>query len=219
DISRIEATELTASFSSSSRTILETWKTNRRKLAHSQVGTLDYISPEILNKSGYDNMCDWWSLGVILYEMKVGYAPFCSDSNEMTYRKIMNFESTLLYPIESDVNEVEQDLVSKLCTWAENRLGKKGASEIKSHPLFESIDFETIHIRPSPIEVEVRGLMDTSNFDNFDEYPLPYEYGLNAGKKALNSKKGVNENKKSRDWVYFIDYTFTRADELENMSL
>lgn len=52
-----------------------------RQLAYSAVGTPDYIAPEMLRQSGYTETVDWWSIGVILYEMLVGYAPFSSDSN------------------------------------------------------------------------------------------------------------------------------------------
>ncbi len=50
-----------------------------RKLAFSTVGTPDYIAPEVFGKSGYTETVDWWSLGVILFEMLVGYPPFFSE--------------------------------------------------------------------------------------------------------------------------------------------
>uniref|UniRef100_G3RVU5 non-specific serine/threonine protein kinase n=1 Tax=Gorilla gorilla gorilla TaxID=9595 RepID=G3RVU5_GORGO len=50
----------------------ETWKRNRRQLAFSTVGTPDYIAPEVFMQTGYNKLCDWWSLGVIMYEMLIG---------------------------------------------------------------------------------------------------------------------------------------------------
>lgn len=56
--------------------------------AYSTVGTLDYMAPEVLLKKGYGMECDWWSLGAIMYEMLIGYPPFCSDDPRMTCRKV-----------------------------------------------------------------------------------------------------------------------------------
>uniref|UniRef100_A0A8P0T186 Protein kinase domain-containing protein n=2 Tax=Canis lupus familiaris TaxID=9615 RepID=A0A8P0T186_CANLF len=59
-------------------------------LEKEQVGTPDYIAPEVFMKTGYNKLCDWWSLGVIMYEMLIGYPPFCSENPQETYKKVMN---------------------------------------------------------------------------------------------------------------------------------
>lgn len=57
----------------------ESWKRNRRALAYSTVGTPDYIAPEVFLQTGYGPACDWWSVGVIMYEMLIGKLPFTPD--------------------------------------------------------------------------------------------------------------------------------------------
>ena len=54
-----------------------------RALAYSTVGTPDYIAPEVFQQTGYDQTCDWWSLGVICFEMLIGYPPFCSETPQV----------------------------------------------------------------------------------------------------------------------------------------
>ncbi|PHU13979.1 Serine/threonine-protein kinase tricorner [Capsicum chinense] len=69
---------------------IQQWKWNRRALAYSNVGTLDYMAPEVLLKKGYGNNYDWWSLGAILFEMLVGYPPFCSEHPRMIGHNVFN---------------------------------------------------------------------------------------------------------------------------------
>jgi len=55
-----------------------------RKKVYSTVGTPDYIAPEVFGEKGYTETVDWWSLGVILFEMLVGYPPFFADEPSVT---------------------------------------------------------------------------------------------------------------------------------------
>merc|ERR1719510_1215655 len=74
----------------------ESWKKNRRALAYSTVGTPDYIAPEVFLQTGYDKTCDWWSLGVIMFEMLIGYPPFCSETSP---RPLMNLAPRMGKPL------------------------------------------------------------------------------------------------------------------------
>ena len=71
---------------------METWSRNRKAVIWSTVGTPDYMAPEILLETGYHADCDWWSLGVVMYEMLVGYPPFYGDDPLVTCRKILCYK-------------------------------------------------------------------------------------------------------------------------------
>jgi len=70
---------------------------HQRCLAHSLVGTPNYIAPEVLLRQGYTQLCDWWSVGVILYEMLVGQPPFLANTPEQTQLKVLIKHLLLLH--------------------------------------------------------------------------------------------------------------------------
>ena len=109
------------------------------------VGTPDFIAPEVFMQVGYGKECDWWSVGCIMFEMLIGYPPFCSETPEETYRKIMNFEETLIFPSDCNISEEARDLIERLVCGQADRLGTRGGiDEIRSHPFFDGVDWENI---------------------------------------------------------------------------
>ncbi|CAN6901075.1 unnamed protein product [Brassica oleracea] len=149
---------------------LEHWHRNRKRtLAYSTVGTPDYIAPEVLLKKGYGMECDWWSLGAIMYEMLVGYPPFYSDDAMSTCRKIVNWKSHLKFPEEAVLSREAKDLINSLLCSVRSRLGSKGADEIKAHPWFETVDWDSIFDMDAAFVPEVNDDLDTQNFEKFDE--------------------------------------------------
>jgi serine/threonine kinase 38 len=90
---------------------------------------------------------DYWSVGVILYEMLVGYPPFFSDDPSITCQKILNWRKTFVIPPEANLNPSAIDLIKRLVTDASERLGINGVNEIKVHPFFSGIDWNKIRIK------------------------------------------------------------------------
>ncbi|XP_072543249.1 rho-associated protein kinase 1 [Salminus brasiliensis] len=150
------------------------------------VGTPDYISPEVLKSQGgdgyYGRECDWWSVGVFLYEMLVGDTPFYADSLVGTYSKIMNHKNALTFPEDSDISKDAKSLICAFLTDREVRLGRNGVDEIKRHPFFKNDQWtwENIRDTAAPVVPELSSDIDTSNFDDIEEdrgeeetFPIP----------------------------------------------
>ncbi|GAA6070031.1 rho-associated protein kinase 1 [Tachysurus ichikawai] len=150
------------------------------------VGTPDYISPEVLKSQGgdgyYGRECDWWSVGVFLYEMLVGDTPFYADSLVGTYSKIMNHKNALTFPDDSNISKDAKSLICAFLTDREVRLGRNGVDEIKRHPFFKNDQWtwENIRETAAPVVPELSSDIDTSNFDDIEEdrgeeetFPIP----------------------------------------------
>ena len=150
----------------------------KRLTAFSTVGTPDYIAPEVFGLKGYGMEVDWWSIGVMFFEMVVGYPPFFSESPGDTCKKILKWKEYFSIPDDAGLSNEAKSLILQLVAPAECRLGLKGVDEIKKHPFFKNVDWENIRNTKAPFIPELSNDYDTKYFDNFPEeepfYP-PYK--------------------------------------------
>lgn len=154
--------------------------------ASNAVGTPDYISPEVLQSQNgegvYGRECDWWAVGIFLYEMLIGDPPFYADSLVGTYGKIMDHRNSLQFPDDVEISKEAKSLIRGLLTDRTKRLGKNSVDEIKQHPFFinDQWSFENLRDSIPPVVPELSSDDDTRNFDDIEKsealdesFPVP----------------------------------------------
>ncbi|XP_017482092.1 PREDICTED: protein kinase DC2 isoform X2 [Rhagoletis zephyria] len=133
-------------------------------------GTPEYLAPEIIQSKGHNKAVDWWALGVLIYEMLVGYPPFYDENPFGIYEKILS--GKIEWPRHMD--PIAKDLVKKLLTNDRTkRLGnmKNGADDVKRHRWFKHLNWNDVYNKKlkAPIVPDVTSDGDTSNFDDYPE--------------------------------------------------
>jgi len=130
--------------------IIEKAEDNDR--ANSFVGTAEYVSPELLNDKSTCKSSDFWALGCIIYQLLAGRPPFKGNNEYQTFQKIIKME----YELPDEIPDVAKDLIKKLLVEDPNhRIGSDtpeggGYEALKSHPFFEGIVWENIHLQTPP---------------------------------------------------------------------
>ncbi|XP_013999399.1 rho-associated protein kinase 2 isoform X2 [Salmo salar] len=171
------------------------------------VGTPDYISPEVLKSQGgdgnYGRECDWWSVGVFIFEMLVGETPFYAESLVGTYGKIMDHKNNLNFPDDVQMSNDAKDLICAFLSDREVRLGRNGVEEIKRHPFFtnDQWTFNTIRETVAPVVPELSSDIDTSNFDEIEDEKGDVE--------AFPTPKAFVGNQ-----LPFVGFTYFKEDQL-----
>ncbi|GER29089.1 protein kinase-like protein, partial [Striga asiatica] len=118
--------------------------------SNSFVGTHEYLAPEIIKGEGHGSSVDWWTFGVLLYELLYGRTPFKGSCNEETLANVVL--KGLRFPESPMVSLQARDLIRGLLVKEpENRLGAEtGAAEIKKHPFFEGLNWALIRCEAPP---------------------------------------------------------------------
>jgi len=130
-------------------------------------GTTEYLAPEVLlDEQGYTKMVDFWSLGVLVFEMCCGWSPFYAEDTQQMYKNIAF--GKVRFPRDALSQEGRNFVKGLLNRNPAHRLGAKGdAEELMQHPFFHDIDWQALSKKATqpPFKPKLKGELDTSNFD------------------------------------------------------
>uniref|UniRef100_A0A8C4MMX3 non-specific serine/threonine protein kinase n=1 Tax=Equus asinus asinus TaxID=83772 RepID=A0A8C4MMX3_EQUAS len=130
-------------------------------------GTIEYMAPEIIrpHPGSARQAVDWWSLGILLFELLTGASPFTLEGERNTQAEVAGGGA----PFPPRIGPVAQDLLQRLlCKDPKKRLGAgpQGAQEVKNHPFFQGLDWAALAARkiPAPFRPQIRSELDVGNF-------------------------------------------------------
>ncbi|XP_056122652.1 citron rho-interacting kinase isoform X5 [Rhinichthys klamathensis goyatoka] len=161
------------------------------------VGSRDFMAPEMLSGLGSGPESDWWSLGVIAYEMIYMKSPFADGTSTKTINNIINFQRFLQFPEEPKASAQFLDLLQSLLCGSRERLGYEG---LRSHPFFASVDWTNLRHALPPFVPSLRSDDDTSNFEEPDRPVVPAASALDRPRSGFHGQD-----------LPFVGWCFSRA--------
>jgi serine/threonine protein kinase len=159
-----------------------------------------YLAPEVVLCSGHGFGCDWWALGVLLYEMLHGATPFADAVPLSMYGRIVRRELCWPRPLATQTGSASRELLERLLTVdVAQRLGmaRKGIADVKEHAFFGQLDWEALlHKRvPAPWSPKLVGTSDTSRFPPMHE-----------GSAAIEESEPLSEHEARRVDALFDEF-------------
>lgn len=144
-----------------------------RQFSDKQVfGTPEYIAPEVILRQGYGKPVDWWSMGIILYEFLIGCVPFFGETPEELFAHTVNDD--IEWPDDDDwpIQPEAKDIITALLQQnARDRLGTGSSHEVKEHPYFCGVDWNSLLRQKAEFVPQIDHEEDTSYFDTrMDRY-------------------------------------------------
>lgn len=204
---------------------------------NSFVGTEEYIAPEVIKGSGHTSAVDWWTLGILIYEMLYGTTPFKGKNRNATFANILRED--IPFPDHTGAPQISKyvlnmngyprahlltcrsslckSLIRKLLIKDENRrLGARaGASDIKAHPFFRTTQWALIrHMKPPIVPNQGRGI-DTINFRNVKESESVDISGAKAVGVPLDSGLATPGTEATDPFLEFNSVTLHHDDDVQ----
>lgn len=165
-------------------------------LLYQIVGTPDYVAPEVLRRRGYAFECDWWALGVILYECLYGRKPFYSDTIKGTCKKIINYHKTLKYYPETELSRAARKCIGELlCSWQQ----RMNFYQLKKHIFFRNISVDTdvlLEMQPPYDPHTDTPAWQTNPYRDTFNYTLDLRYSVNSSWNSVGSGGGSADGRR-----------------------
>lgn len=133
-------------------------------------GTPDYIAPEIILGKGYSKAVDWWTCGILIYEMAAGFPPFYANNPMKMYEKIIAGKFRIPSHFSADLKSIVKNMLQVDLTKRFGNL-KHGVDDIKKHKWFSDINWISVFHKniPAPFVPECKSPSDTSYFSSYNE--------------------------------------------------
>ena len=189
-------------------------KDSKKIIGFSKVGSLLYVAPEVVENKSYGEEIDWWSVGIIFYEMLFGSTPFFEGTQEQIIEKIINFKKYLVVPNkvrDKIISKEAQKLIFDFLEVQDKRLGINGIDEIKNHPFFRNLDWDNLRntkppFIPKPLRIKELDLeLDLKN----------NRLGLYTSKEIQNRKYNNLKNYLNKMNLNIYDFYYNK--ELEEI--
>jgi len=188
----------------------------------SDVGTPDYVAPEVLLGIGHGFAVDWWALGCLAFEFLEGFPPFCGETLGEVFEHITS--RSIQWPEEpfQALNDIDRDLINKLLTL--DAKARPLAAQVKAHPWFETVNWDTLLDEVPEWVPDADSMFDTRNFATDEDYSAMAGVGgrdlantsmdgLNNSTGSLNLEPGVGTDDE------FMNFSSKNLDALRDLTM
>ncbi|XP_052892199.1 ribosomal protein S6 kinase beta-2 [Anopheles moucheti] len=145
-------------------------------VTHTFCGTIEYMAPEILTRSGHGKAVDWWSLGALMYDMLTGTPPFCADNRKKTVDAILKDKLNIPGYLTPDSRDLIRRLMKRQVS---QRLGSgpTDGQAVRAHPFFKNVNWDDVVKRrlDPPIKPMLASEDDVSQFDTKFTKEIPVD--------------------------------------------